>query len=51
MITWNNLDTLTSFKELENVERVDLVKPINIKNKTERVKNYSIPMAEELTYN
>ena len=26
MITWNNLDTLTSFKELENVERVDLVK-------------------------
>ena len=25
MITWNNLDTLTSFKELENVERVNLV--------------------------
>ena len=39
MITWNNLDTLTSFKELENVERVDLVK------------NYSVPMAEGLTYN
>ena len=30
MITWNNLDTLTSFKELENVERVDLVNPLNI---------------------
>ena len=51
MITWNNLDTLTSFKELENVERVDLVKPIKIKKKTERVKNYSVPMAEGLTYN
>ena len=29
MITWNNLDTLTSFKELENVERVDLVKAMS----------------------
>ena len=25
MINWNNLDTLTSFKELEKVERVNLV--------------------------
>ena len=25
MITWNNLDTLASFKELEKVERVNLV--------------------------
>ena len=30
MITWNNLDTLTSFKELENVERVDLVKAMEM---------------------
>ena len=32
MITWNNLDTLTSFKELENVERVDLVKEWSERN-------------------
>ena len=51
MITWNNLDTLTSFKELENVERVDLVKAMAGENGAERVKNYSIPMAEGLTYN
>ena len=51
MITWNNLDTLTSFKELENVERVDLVKAMAGENGAERVKNYSVPMAEGLTYN
>lgn len=48
MITWNNLDTLTSFKELENVERVDLVKAMAGENGAERVKNYSVPMAEDL---
>ena len=51
MITWNNLDTLTSFKELENVERVDLVNAMAGENGAERVKNYSVPMAEGLTYN
>ena len=51
MITWNNLDTLTSFKELANVERVDLVKAMAGENGAERVKNYSVPMAEGLTYN
>ena len=35
MITWNNLDTLTSFKELENVERVDLVKAMAGENGAE----------------
>ena len=38
MITWNNLDTLTSFKELENVERVDLVKAMAGENGAERVR-------------
>ena len=51
MITWNNLDTLTSFKELEKVERVDLVESMTGENGAERVKNYSVPMAEGLTYN
>ena len=37
MITWNNLDTLTSFKELENVERVDLVKAMAGENGAERI--------------
>ena len=51
MITWNNLDTLTSFKELEKVERVNLVEAMTGDNGAERVKNYSVPMAEGLTYN
>ena len=51
MITWNNLDTLTSFKELEKVERVNLVEAMTGESGAERVKSYSVPMAEGLTYN
>ena len=51
MITWNNLDTLASYKELENVERVDLAKVMSGENGAERVKNYSVPMAAGLTFN
>ena len=48
MITWNNLDTLASFKELEKVERVNLVEAMTGESGAERVKNYSVPMAEGL---
>ena len=51
MITWNNLDTLASFKELEKVERVNLVEAMTGESGAERVKSYSVPMAEGLTYN
>ena len=51
MITWNNLDTLASFKELEKVERVNLVEAMTGESGAERVKNYSVPMAEGLAYN
>ena len=39
MITWNNLDTLASFKELEKVERVNLVEAMTGESGAERVKN------------
>lgn len=51
MITWNNLDTLASFKELEDVERVNLVEAMSGENGAERVKKYSVPMAEGLAFN
>lgn len=51
MINWNNLDTLTSFKELSEVERVNLAEVMSGENGAERVKNYSVPMTEDLTYN
>ena len=51
MITWNNLDTLASFKELEGVKKVNLAEVMAGENGAERVKNYSVPMAEGLSYN
>ena len=51
MITWNNLDTLESFKELSNVKKVNLVEAMTGENGAERVKKYSVPMAAGLCYN
>ena len=51
MITWNNLDTLASFKELAGVKKVDLAEAMAGENGAERVKNYSVPMTEGLSYN
>ena len=44
MITWNNLDTLDSYKELSKASRVNLAEVMSGENGAERVKNYSIPM-------
>ena len=49
MVTWNNLDTLASFKELSKMERVNLVEAMSGENGADRVKNYSVPMADFLT--
>ena len=51
MITWNNMDTLASYKELEKVERVDLAKAMSGDNGAQRVKNYTVPMAAGLAFN
>ena len=51
MITWNNLDTLESYKELSNVKKVNLAEVMIGENGAERVKNYSVPMAAGLAYN
>ena len=51
MISWNNLDTLASYKELSDVERVNLAEAMSGENGAQRVKNYSVPMAAGLTYN
>ena len=47
MITWNNLDTLDSYKELSKASRVNLAEVMSGENGAERVKNYSIPMARD----
>ena len=51
MITWNNLDTLESFKELSGLKRVNLVEAMSGESGAERVKKYSAPMAEGLAFN
>ena len=51
MVSWNNLDTLASFKELEATERVNLAEVMTGENGAERVKKYSVPMAAGLAYN
>ncbi|MGN0393697.1 MAG: glucose-6-phosphate isomerase, partial [Bariatricus sp.] len=51
MVTWKNLDTLASYQELENVDRVNLAEVMTGENGAERVRNYSVPMAAGLAYN
>lgn len=51
MISWKNLDTLTSYEELLSTEKVDLVSVMSGESGAERVKKYSVPMAAGLMYN
>ncbi|MBR5565018.1 MAG: glucose-6-phosphate isomerase [Roseburia sp.] len=51
MITWNNLDTVSSYKELESVAKVNLAEAMSGENGAERVRKYSAPMAEGMVFN
>ncbi|MDO4337265.1 MAG: glucose-6-phosphate isomerase [Eubacteriales bacterium] len=51
MISWNNMDTLASYKELLGLEKVNIASAMSGENGAERVKKYSVPMAAGLTYN
>ena len=51
MITWNNLDTVSSYKELEAVAKVNLAEVMSGENGAERVRKYSVPMAEGMAFN
>ena len=51
MITWNNLDKLDSYQELSKAARVNLAEVMSGANGAERVKKYSVPMAEGMVYN
>ena len=51
MINWKNFDSLASYQEMKDVERVNLAEAMSGENGAERVKKYSVPMAAGLTYN
>ena len=52
MISWENLDTLGSFKKLQSLRgAVSLKGVLGAGDAATRVKDYSVPMAEGLAYN
>ena len=51
MVNWNNLDTLKSFRELENVKKINLAEAMTGEGGAERVKKFTVPMACGLEYN
>ena len=51
MVTWNNLDTVKAYEALQGVAKVNLAQVMAGENGAERVKKYSVPMAEGMAYN
>ena len=51
MINWNNLDTIISYQELSKVAPVKLAEVMSGEDGAERVRKYSVPMAEGMVFN
>nr|MCR5357515.1 glucose-6-phosphate isomerase [Lachnospiraceae bacterium] len=51
MISWNNLDTLESFKKLGTISKVSVKSVMSGESGADRVKKYSIPMACGMSFN
>ena len=48
MITWKNMDTLTSYAELQQCEKLNLAAAMGGEAGAARVKNYTVPMGAGL---
>ncbi len=51
MVNWKNLDTLASYEELLKTKKVSLPEVMSGESGAERVRKYSVPMAEGFVYN
>jgi glucose-6-phosphate isomerase len=51
VLNWKNFDQLSSYEELKKVTPVNVKEVMSGESGAERVKKYSVPMAEGLTYN
>ena len=51
MVSWNNLDTLNSYKELEKVKKVSVKEVMSGENGAKRAEKYSVPMACGMSFN
>ena len=51
MIKWENLDTLTAYKELVDAEKVNIKAELSGENGASRVKRYTVPLGAGLEFN
>ena len=51
MITWNNLDKIAAYHELEKVPAVNVAEVMSGENGADRVRKYSVPMAAGMAFN
>ncbi len=51
MISWNNLDTLKSYKELGDLKKVSVKEVMSGEGGAKRAEEYSVPMAEGMSFN
>ena len=51
MINWKNMDQLEAYQALEKLERIDLAARMSGENGADRVRSYSVKMAEGLDFN
>lgn len=51
MVAWKNLDELKAYTTLQNVKKVDVASVMSNESGAQRVKNYSVAMAEGMVYN
>jgi len=51
MISWKNMDALSSYEALVKAEKVNLSAAMTGENGADRVKNYTVPMGAELDFN
>ena len=51
MISWNNLDTLKSYKDLCGLNKVSVKEVMSGDGGAKRVEKYSVPMAEGMSFN
>ena len=51
MVNWTNFDALDSYQALKNVDAVNVREVMSGESGAQRVKKYSVPMAEGMAYN
>ena len=51
MIKWENLNTLTAYKELQETAKVDIKAELSSESGATRVKNYTVPVGAGLEFN